>query len=99
MTDIVDKILNKSYIQNQYQKQKLSDKIFDNMMENDEKIFDKTYDFIQILLEKEKKGTALTINIVKEYMIKAHEIDDLLFTRCELSSAHSVVDNMEKEND
>ena len=29
-------------------------------------------------------------------MIKAHEIDDLLFDRHELSCAHSVVDNMEK---
>ena len=96
MTDIIDKVLNESYIQNQYQEQKLSDKIFDNMMKNDEKIFDKTYDLIQILLEKEKNETPLTIKIIKEYMIKAHEIDDLLFTRCELNSAHSVVDNMEK---
>ena len=27
-------------------KQKLSDEIFDNMMENDDKIFDKTYDLV-----------------------------------------------------
>ena len=78
-------------------KQKLSDEIFDNMMENDDKIFDKTYDLVKILLDGGKLKQCLTINMIKLSMVKAHEIDDLLFTRCELSSAHSVVDNMEKD--
>ena len=71
----------------------------ENMMENDEKIFDKTYDLVKILLENGKVKQGLTIREVKLSMKKAHEIDDLLFTRCELSSAHSIVDQMEEEND
>ena len=81
------------------EKQKLSDKIFDDMMENDEKIFDKTHDLVKILLENGKVKQSLTIREVKLSMKKAHEIDNLLFTRCELSIAHSVVDKMEEEND
>ena len=70
-------------------KQKLSDEIFDKLMENDDKIFDKTFDLVKILLSQKK--------LKDDIHIKAHEIDDLLFDRHELSCAHSVVDNMEKD--
>ena len=69
-------------------KQKLSDEIFDKLMSKEDEIFDKIWDLTGVLLSQRKLPGPIHI--------KAHEIDDLLFDRHELSCAHSVVDNMEK---
>ena len=75
-------------------KQKLSDEIFDKLMEKEDKIMDKTYDLMRILLSQ-KNFTSN--NFAKnDIHIKAHEIDDLLFERHELSCSYSTVSDMEK---
>ena len=78
-------------------KQKLSDEMFDKLMEKEDKIMDKTYDLMRILLSNDYWNENGVKFIKNDIHIKAHEIDDLLFDRHELSCAHSVVDNMEKD--
>jgi len=77
-------------------KQKLSDEMFDKLMEKEDKIMDKTYDLMRILLSNDYWNENGVKFIKNDIHIKAHEIDDLLFDRHELSCAHSIVDNMEK---
>ena len=69
-------------------KQKLSDEIFDKLMEKEDKIMDKTYDLMRILLSQRKLPGPIHI--------KAHEIDNLLCERHELSCSYSTVSDMEK---
>ena len=70
--------------------------MFDKLMEKEDKIMDKTYDLMRILLSNDYWNENGVKFIKNDIHIKAHEIDDLLFDRHELSCAHSIVDNMEK---
>ena len=71
-------------------KQKLSDEIFDKLMSKENEIFDKIWDLTGVLLSSRKLLSPGPIHI------KAHEIDNLLYERHELSCSYSIVSDMEK---
>ena len=63
-------------------------------MSKEDEIFDKIWDLTGVLLSQ-KNFTSN--NFAKnDIHIKAHEIDDLLFERHELSCSYSTVSDMEK---
>ena len=66
----------------------ISDKIFEEQMNQEEQIFDKTFDLIKALKMFTGKAN-------KQFKL-IHEIDDLLFQRHESMCAHSVVDRLEQ---
>jgi hypothetical protein len=71
----------------------ISDKIFEEQMNQEEQIFDKVYDLIKAL--KEDKISNWKVKGNQHKLI--HELDNLLFQRHESMCAHSVVDRLESK--
>tara|TARA_R110000822_G_scaffold26569_1_gene79946 strand:+ start:246 stop:494 length:249 start_codon:yes stop_codon:yes gene_type:complete len=76
------------------EKQKMSDKIFDQLMFKENQILDKTNDLIEALKLSEMYSKEQPRMIGSKLI---DEIDNLLFERHELSCAHSKVDEIERE--